>query len=148
MTHAPRLVYGKLAPASFKALLELSSSVYAGPLPRTLVDLVFLRVSQINGCGYCVDLHYRDLAERGESPRRVNAVAGWRESPFFDDKERAALAFAELVTSIPQRDLDDAAYTEVRRHLDEAEMAQLGFAVATMSAWNRLNIAFRTPVAA
>jgi AhpD family alkylhydroperoxidase len=149
VTHtAPRLVYPKLAPKAFKALLDLSAAVKAGTLGTRLVDLVFLRVSQINGCAFCIDMHWADLVRHDADPRHLNALAGWREAPFFDARERAALAWAELVTAIPQREPDDAAYAALREQLDEAEIADLTFAVGAINAWNRLNVAFRNPVPA
>ena len=147
MTHsAPRLVYPKLAPKAFKALLDLSAAVKAGTLGVRLVDLVFLRVSQVNGCAFCIDMHWADLVRHDADPRHLNALAGWREAPFFSARERAALAWAELVTAIPQREPDDGAYAALREQLDDAEIADLTFAVGAINAWNRLNVAFRNPV--
>jgi AhpD family alkylhydroperoxidase len=147
-TQDPRLLYSELAPKPFRALLALTSAVQTSSLGHTLVDLVFLRVSQINGCAFCIDMHWRDLIEHGEKARRLNDVAGWRESPFFDARERAALKWAELVTAIPQRDPDDAEFAELRRHFSDVEIAELGFAIVGIHAWNRLNVSFRTPIPA
>lgn len=140
-----KLAYQDLAPRPFRALLDLSAAVQGGLLGRKLVDLVFLRVSQIHGCAFCIDMHWRDLAAQGEDPRRLNSVAGWRESPFLEPRERAALHFAELVSAIPERAPDIA---EVRAHFSDAELVELAFVVVTIQAWNRLNVTFHTPVQA
>lgn len=146
--HAPRLNYPQLAPKAFKALLDFSATSHASSLGRRLVDLVLLRVSQINGCGFCIDMHWADLIKQDVSPRHVNAVAGWREAPdsFFDARERAALQWAEIVSQIPQRDPSDADFAAVREHLSEAEVAELGFVIATITSWNLLNVSFRNPI--
>jgi AhpD family alkylhydroperoxidase len=148
MTHEARLSYPALAPSAFKAMLALSATVQNGALGRKLADLVFLRVSQINGCAFCIDMHWRDLIGQKEDPRRLNCVAGWREAPFFDARERAALHWAELVTGIPQRDPSDAEFAALRAHFSDAEIAELGFAIVVINGWNRLNVSFRTPVPA
>jgi AhpD family alkylhydroperoxidase len=146
MTHEARLIYATLAPKPFKGLLALSALVQDGLLGRKLVDLVFLRVSQINGCAFCIDMHWRDLMAHDEEPRRLNCVAGWREAPFFDARERAALHWAELVTGIPHRDPSDAEFAALRAHFSDAEIAELSFAIVVINAWNRLNVSLRTPV--
>jgi len=146
MNLEPRLRYADLAPKPFKALLALSAAIHDGTLGRKLVDLVLLRVSQINGCGFCIDMHWCDLVKQGEDPRRLNAVAGWREAPFFDARERAALCWAELVTRIPHQDPSDDDFADVREHFTDAEIAELGFVIVTINAWNRLNVSSRTPV--
>lgn len=147
MSHEARLPYPKLAPKAFKGLLDLSAAVQGGTLGRKLVDLVFLRVSQINGCGYCIDMHWHDLIKQDVDARHLNSVAGWREAPFFDARERAALRWAEIVTAIPQRDdASDAEFAALREHFTDAEIADLGFAIAAINAWNRLNVSFRNPI--
>ena len=99
-----------LAPTSLKAMIALSGSTRHGTLGVRLIELVHLRVSQVNGCGACVDMHWRDLMKQGVDPRHVNAVAGWREAPFFDVRERAAFAWADAINALPQRDDTDAAH--------------------------------------
>jgi AhpD family alkylhydroperoxidase len=113
MNLEPRIKYPELAPKPFKALFDLSAAAQSGVLGRKLVELVFLRVSQINGCAFCVDMHWRDLIKQNEDPRRLNAVAAWREARFFDARERAALRWAALVTAIPHQDLDDEDFAEI-----------------------------------
>ena len=146
MTHTARLPYYQLAPKAFQCLLDLSAAVQKGPLGGRLVDLVFLRVSQVNGCAYCIDLHWRDLIGQGADTRHLNSVAGWREAPFFSERERAALRWAETVTAIPQRDPSDADFAELKKHLSDTEIAELGFAIAAINSWNLLNVSFRSPV--
>ncbi|GAB2876391.1 carboxymuconolactone decarboxylase family protein [Pseudoduganella ginsengisoli] len=148
MSLTARLNYFQLAQPSFNALLALSETIQKSSLGVRLVDLVLLRVSQINGCGYCIDLHWRDLVRNGADPRHLNAVAGWREAPFFSDRERAALHWAELVAQIPRTDPDDASFAELRKHFTDGEIAELGFTIATITAWNLLNVSFRNPIPA
>lgn len=147
-THAARLPYQALAPEANKGLLALSGAVKRGPLPASLIDLVWLRISQVNGCAYCIDLHWRDLVAHDADPRRLNSLIAWEESPFFDARERAALRWSDIVTRSAGQDASDAEFAALREQFSEAEIAQLGFAIACMNAWNRLGIPFRMPVAA
>lgn len=144
----PRVAYVKLAPKAFQQLYGLSNVVKAGTLGARLVDLVWLRVSQINGCGYCIDMHWRDLVRQDIDVRHLNAVAGWREAPFFSPRERAALRWAERVTATPHGDTSDEAFARLQAHFNETEIAELGFAIAAINAWNLLNVSFRNPVPA
>lgn len=146
MSHAVRVPYFQLSPKAFKALYELSAAVQKGPLGLRLVDLVFLRISQINGCAYCIDMHWADLLKQGADPRHVNAVAGWREAPFFSERERAALRWAEIVTATPHSDASDEEFARLREHFSDAEISDLGFAIAAINSWNLLNVSFRNPV--
>ena len=107
---------------------------------------MFLRVSQINGCGFCIDMHWRDLVQHGADPRHLNAVAGWREAPFFTDRERAALRWAEIVTAMPHSDASDEEFARLKAHFTDAEIAELGFAIAVINAWNLLNVSMRAPI--
>lgn len=146
MTHAARLPYYQLAPKAFKGMLDLSAAIQKDLLGKRLTDLVFLRVSQINGCGFCIDMHWRDLIQLDVDPRHANAVAGWREAPFFTERERAALRWAEIVTATPHSDASDAEFANLKAHFSDVEIAELGFAIATINAWNLLNVSFRNPV--
>lgn len=141
-----RLSYPTLAPQSFAGMVELSKISARASIGKALVDLVYLRVSQLNGCAYCVDLHWRDLLAAGEDAQRLNSLATWREVGLFDDRERAALAWAESVTELHRGHVDDADFAALRPHFSDTEIAELTFAIAQMNAWNRLSIAFRTPV--
>jgi AhpD family alkylhydroperoxidase len=143
---APRLPYNQLAPKQFKGLYELSMTVHSCSLGKRLLDLVFLRVSQINGCAFCIDMHWSDLIKQDVSPRHLNALAGWREAPFFDERERAALRWAEIVTATPASDASDEEFAKLKAQFSDTEIAELGFAIATINAWNLLNVSFRNPV--
>ena len=146
MTHTARLPYHQLAPKAFQGLLALSDVVHKSALGSRLLDLVFLRASQINGCGFCIDMHWRDLVAQGADPRHLNAVAGWREAPFFSERERAALRWTEIVTAIPHSDASDAEFASLRAQFSDAEIAELGFAIATINAWNLLSVSLRNPI--
>jgi AhpD family alkylhydroperoxidase len=146
MSHKPRLPYQALAPDATKALIALSAAVKQGPLDAHLIDLVWLRISQVNGCTYCIDMHWRDLVKADADPRRLNALVAWEEAPFFDARERAALRWSDIVTRSAGRDASDAEFAALREHFSEPEIAQLGFAISCMNAWNRMGISFRQPV--
>jgi AhpD family alkylhydroperoxidase len=145
-THAPRVAYHQLAPKQFKALYDLSMTVHAGSLGKRLVDLILLRVSQINGCAFCIYMHWKDLIKQDVDPRHLNALAGWREAPFFDERERAALRWAEIITATPTSDASDEEFARLKAQFSDQEIAELGFAIATINAWNLLNVGFRNPV--
>jgi AhpD family alkylhydroperoxidase len=146
MTHAIRLPYFQLSPKAFDLLYKLSGAIRKDLLGARLVDLVFLRASQINGCAYCIDMHWRDLIRLGADPRHLNAVAGWREAPFFDERERAALRWAELVTAIPHADASDEEFAALKTQFSDEEIAELSFAIAAINAWNLLNVSLRNPL--
>jgi AhpD family alkylhydroperoxidase len=120
--------------------------VHKSPLGKRLIDLVLLRVSQINGCAFCIDMHWHDLIKLGADPRHVNAVAGWREAPFFSDRERAALRWAELVTNIPHTDPSDEEFARLRTQFSDAEIADLSYVIVVINSWNLLNVSLRNPV--
>lgn len=146
MSHAIRLPYYQLVPAAFRKLLELSNTLHECSLGRRLVDLIFLRVSQINGCAYCIDMHWRDLMAHGADARELNTLVAWRESPFFSERERAALRWAEIITHTPASEASDEEYAVLQGHFTEKEIAELGFTIATINAWNLLNVGFLNPV--
>ena len=146
MTHTARIPLFTLAPNSLKAMIALSGSFRHSTLGPRLIELVHLRVSQVNGCGVCVDMHWRDLIKQGADPRHVNAVAGWREAPFFDARERAALAWADAVNALPQRDDTDAVYPALREQFNETEIAELGYVISAIKGWNLLNISLRNQI--
>lgn len=141
-----RIALYSLAPKSLQAMVALSQVAKAGSLGPRIVELVNLRVSQANGCGVCVDMHWRDLIGQGADPRHLNSVAAWRESPFFDARERAALRWADAVNALPQRDDTDVAYGELREHFNETEIAELGYAIAVIRGWNVINLSLRNPI--
>lgn len=146
MSNTARLPFFSLAPNSLKAMINLSKSASQSAIGERIFELVNLRVSQINGCGVCVDMHWRFLLKQGAEPRHLNAIAGWREAPFFSARERAALAWAEAVNALPQRDDTDAAYRELREHYSETEVVELSYAIAAIRGWNVLNLSLRNQI--
>ncbi len=138
-----RIDYYKFSPDLMKALMGLENAISKSGLERSLLDLVKLRASQINSCAYCVDLHSADARKNGESERRLYAVAVWRDTPFFTDKERAALAWTEAVTLLPETHAPDELYQELLKNFSEKEVVDLTFAIVTINAWNRLSVSFR-----
>ncbi|WUR11091.1 carboxymuconolactone decarboxylase family protein [[Empedobacter] haloabium] len=146
MTQAARLNFYQHAPANFRAMLALSNSVKESSLGLQLAELVFLRVSQINGCGVCIDMHWRALVKEGRDPRHLNSVPAWRESPFFSARERAALNWAEAVNAIPQREPTDADFAQLKEHFSDNEIAELGYAIAVIRGWNMFNVSLRMPI--
>jgi AhpD family alkylhydroperoxidase len=138
-----RLDFAKASPAAYKALLGVENYVRDTGLEHSLLELVKLRASQINGCGFCVDMHARDARKAGEDERRLYAVAAWRETPFFSPRERAALAWTEAVTRLGEARVPDAVYAQVRAQFTDAELVYLTLAVTAINSWNRMNIAFR-----
>jgi AhpD family alkylhydroperoxidase len=135
-------------PDAMKALLALSKAAQSGTVPETTHKLIQLRVSQINGCSVCVDMHARELKEAGEKDERIWGVGAWRESPYFSDAERAALALAEYVTRLADRTdaVPDAVWDAAADHYDEKELSSLLLSIAAINVWNRLNAAIRQPV--
>ena len=146
MSHTARIAFFKLAPANLQAMINLSASVKKSSLGARLVELVNLRISQINGCGLCVDMHWRDLLGQGAEPRHLNAVAAWRGAPFFSEREKAALRWAEIVNGQPHSDASDEEFARVREHFSEVEVVELGYAVAAIKGWNMLNLSLRNPI--
>ncbi|HEY1380679.1 MAG TPA: carboxymuconolactone decarboxylase family protein [Gemmataceae bacterium] len=142
----PRAELRKTTPRVQKivqAFLGVEGTIAAGGLPPSLLDLVRMRVSQINGCAYCLDMHSKELRAAGETEQRIYCLDAWRETPFYDDRERAALAWAEAVTNLHEGHVPDEVYEEVRRHFTEEEVEVLTAAVAAINVWNRLNISLR-----
>jgi len=138
-----RLNYGKVTPGVYEAMDALDQYVQACGLERTLIFLVQLRVSQINGCAYCLDSHWKDLRAAGEDEQRLYSLDAWRECPYYSDRERAALAWADAVTRVADGHVPDAVYEQARAQFNEKELADLTLSVATINAWNRLSIAAR-----
>lgn len=140
----PRIEYAKVAPEGVKALRGLEAYVrhQSGLEPR-LLELVRLRASQINGCAYCIDMHTKDARADGETEQRLYALSAWEETPFFTDRERAALAWTETITGIARKHVPDDAYRAARKHFDEKELVDLTLAIVAINGWNRLAIAFR-----
>ena len=138
--------YSTLVPEPFKKLLEFSQSVHNTGLDAGLRELVNLRLSQLNGCAFCLDMHARALLEGGEDLQRLTLLPAWRESSFFTPRERAALDWAERVNARDEKALD-ASFAELSKHFDEKEIAALTYSVAVINAWNFMNVSLKTPVA-
>ena len=134
-----------LVPDALRALIAFSGVSRQGGVPDTTLYMITLRASQINGCGVCVDMHAREMREAGESAERIASVAAWRETPYFTDAERAALALAESATRLSDRSdpVPDDVWEEAARHYDEEGLASLVIAIAAINAWNRLNVTTR-----
>jgi AhpD family alkylhydroperoxidase len=140
-TTSSRLSAKRAVPELYKAMLDLDAAVADSGLDPQLQELVKLRASQINGCAYCLDMHAADAIKAGERHERLHVLAGWREAPtWFDDRERAALAFAEAVTQIGPNGVSDEVYDAAAEQFSEAELGALLFVVMTVNAWNRLAI--------
>lgn len=141
----PRLEYEKAAPGALAAMLGLEKYLAGCSLEPRLIHLVKLRVSQMNHCAYCIDMHWKDLRAAGEDEQRLYELDAWRETPFYSARERAALAWAEAVTRVAETQVPDELYAEACRQLGERELVDLTLCVATINAWNRLAISFRAP---
>ncbi|MGW0434261.1 carboxymuconolactone decarboxylase family protein [Micromonospora sp. NPDC003197] len=138
-----RIDMAAVAPAGFQAVLGLEKYVRAN-VEHTVLELVKLRASMINGCAYCVDMHSRDALGAGESSRRLFAVAAWREAPFFDERERAALALTDAVTRLGEHGVPDEVWEQATKVWSEKEVADLVLAIATINVWNRVAVTSRT----
>lgn len=141
----PRLKLPQVAPDGYAAMLAFSTYAKTTALDARLRDLVYIRASQINGCAYCLDMHAKDAVAAGETAERLNAVAAWREAPYFTEQERAALAWTEAVTRLEQTHAPDADYEALKAHFDTKGIADLTLAIAAINSWNRLMVAFRAP---
>jgi AhpD family alkylhydroperoxidase len=139
-----RIHYTKVSPGAYHAMLGLEKYLHECGLEEKLLNLIKLRASQINGCAYCLDMHWKDLRALGENEQRLYSLDAWRESPYYTDRERAALAWTEAVTLVAQTHVPDEVYELARKEFDEKELANLTLAVAAINAWNRLAISART----
>jgi AhpD family alkylhydroperoxidase len=135
-----------LASGAGKAMLALQHQVETSGLEHSLIELAKIRASQINGCAYCIDMHTKDARAAGETEQRIYALSAWRETPFFTDRERAALAWTESVTRVADTHVPDDVHDRVRQVLSESDLVSLTWAVVAINAWNRLAVAFRAPV--
>jgi AhpD family alkylhydroperoxidase len=138
----PRMNYFAKAPELMKSVLALNEAVEASGLEMSLLHLIKLRASQINGCSYCVDMHAHEALADGDSQQRVLLVSAWRESPLFTDRERAALAWTEVLTLVAKGGVPDALYAATRAHFSESDLVKLTVAVSIINTWNRLSVAF------
>src|SRR5437773_8294518 len=133
-----------LLPKAMQALNPLAKYVNGSGLDHRLLELVEMRTSQLNGCAYCIDMHTKDARASGETEQRLYGLSVWRETPFYTDREQAALAWTEAVTLVSDGPVPDALYQEARRHFSEKELVDLTLALIATNAWNRLSISFRT----
>jgi len=140
----PRLNAYQLAPDIINALRALEAQVQGCGLEQSLVELVKTRASQINGCAFCINMHTQDARKHGETEQRLYLLNAWQESPVYTDRERAALAWTEAVTLVSETHVPDEVYAEVRRQFSEQETVNLTMLVATINAWNRIAISFRS----
>ncbi|MGB6452784.1 MAG: carboxymuconolactone decarboxylase family protein [Steroidobacteraceae bacterium] len=142
---SPRLDFFKISPQGVAALLQLETYLAGCGLEHSLLELVKTRASQINGCAYCLDMHTKDARAAGETEQRLYTLAAWREAPFFNERERAALAWTEAVTRVSAMHDDDALYAELKKRFSEKEIVDLTLAIVGINGWNRLAIPFRSP---
>ncbi len=140
-----RLNMAQAAPDAVKAMRTLSGFSKEAGLEKSLIELINIRASQINGCAFCLNMHVRDARAAGEKDERLALVAAWRDAPVFSDRERAALAWTEALTRLSPEGAPDELYNQARKHFSEAEMVKLSLAVAVINSWNRLMIGFRIP---
>jgi AhpD family alkylhydroperoxidase len=141
----PRINYTKISPEGVRALGGLEAYVrHHSELEPRLLDLVRLRASMINGCAYCIDMHSKDLRADNETEQRIYELSAWREAPFYTERERAALAWTDEVTTISQNHVPDETYQAARQHFSEKELVDLTMAIVAINGWNRLAIGFRT----
>jgi len=140
-----RFNIAKLSPAGYKPLLALEQYLHQSELGVKLIDLIKLRASQINGCAFCIDMHWKDLRAEGETEQRLYGLDAWEESTYYTDRERAALEWTEAVTRVSDDHVPDEVYQRVRPHFNEKELSDLTLAVAVINAWNRLAISSRLP---
>ena len=141
----PRADYAKVSPGAYRALVELHRYLKGCGLDPALVELVYLRASQMNGCAFCVDMHQLEAVDLGLSEAKLALLEDWRANSAFDDQERAALAWCEALTDIQTHAPDDA-YQAVLTHFGQKDAVELTFAIASINAWNRIAIGLRTPI--
>lgn len=139
-----RIDYSKVAPGALKAMQGLEKYVKDSGLERSLYELVKTRASQMNGCAYCIDMHTKDARKAGETEQRLYALSAWRETTFYTERERAALAWTEALTLISENNVPDALYDSLGKYFNEKERVALTMAIVAINGWNRLAIGFRT----
>ncbi len=137
-----RIDYFKAAPTVIKAMMGLERAASESVLPLSLRELVKIRASQINGCAFCIDMHSKDALKHGEDVRRLLALSAWRETPFFDERERAALLWTETLTELPKHGAPDEVYSAVAAQFSEQELTELTFVIGVINAWNRFGVGF------
>jgi len=141
----PRLDYHTVSPQALKGLLLLEEATFGLSIDKPLLDLVKLRVSQINRCAFCIDMHSAEARSQDENERRLFGLEAWRDSPLFTSREKAALSWGEALTLLPSDPVSDALYARVRLEFSERELVDLTMAIAAINCWNRLAVGFRQP---
>jgi AhpD family alkylhydroperoxidase len=141
-----RIDYQKVFPDALRAMLGLENAVRASSLEPELLELVKMRASQLNGCAYCLDMHSKDARARGETEQRLHVLSAWREAPFYSERERAALAWCEALTLLPQTGAPDDVYAELERAFEPEEIVALTLAIVAINGWNRFAVGLRSPV--
>ena len=141
-----RIDYRRVMPEALQAMAGLEKPVAAGGLEPQLLELVKMRASQLNGCAYCLDMHSKDARARGESEQRLHVLAAWQEAPFYSERERAALAWCETLTLLPQTGAPDDVFEQLRAEFAEQEIVALTLAIVAINGWNRFAVGFRTDV--
>jgi AhpD family alkylhydroperoxidase len=139
----PRIDFTKYAHEAQKAMFSLEKHISGSGLDHKLIHLLKMRASQINGCAYCIDMHSKDARSLGETEQRLYALDAWRETPFYTEPERAALAWTEALTLVSQTHVPDDVYNEIKKHFSEKEIVDLTIVVGTINMWNRLAISMR-----
>ena len=139
----PRIAFTDASKGLLDGLFKTEMYLKKSGVDLKLQELLKYRVSQINGCAYCLDMHHKEAIALGESEQRLHSLAAWTECPYYSEKERAALAYAEAVTNVHQHGITDTLFTELSQHFTKAEIADLTLAIANINSWNRLNISFR-----
>jgi AhpD family alkylhydroperoxidase len=141
----PRINYAAVAPQALAAMYGLQQAVNNSGLEHSLLELVKMRVSQLNGCAFCIDMHFRDAKKAGEKDERLYLLDAWREAPIYTAREQAALQWAEALTRLGEHGVPDEIFAEVRKHFTEAELVNLSLAIVAINGWNRLSIGFKVP---
>jgi len=141
--HQPRLDPSRAAPEGYRAMLGVEQYLSTSPLGHGLLHLVKLRASQINGCAYCIDMHWKDARAGGETEQRLYGLSAWRESPYYTERERAALAWTEALTNVAETHAPDADFELARAHFSDRELADLTLAIGLINAWNRIAVGLR-----
>jgi AhpD family alkylhydroperoxidase len=141
-----RIDYQKVFPDALRAMLGLENAVHASSLEPGLLELVKMRASRLNGCAYCLDMHSKDARARGETEQRLHVLSAWREAPFYSERERAALAWCEALTLLPQTGAPDDVYAELERAFEPEEIVALTLAIVAINGWNRFAVGLRSPV--
>lgn len=139
-----RINYMQQSPDFFKKMMEFSNAEKESSIEESILHLVHIRASQLNGCGFCLDMHIKQAKIHGESELRLYHLSIWRESTLFNQRERASLAWTETLTKLPENGVSDDIYNRVRKHLSEQELSDLTFSIMAINAWNRINVAFKT----